>query len=101
MKNQNIWYIPPKGSKIERTIIAAVNFVIGVVYEKIVKPNSEKLETNIADTDNLKQDTADIYEQQLDTEYELELAKDELVDQMEQQLDLEFRVSQLEDNMGG
>ena len=101
MKKQNIWYIPVMGSKIERAIITTLNFVTDMVYEKIVKSNSVKLDENITETDYLKQETTDIYEQQLDTEYELELAKDEIVDQMEQQLDLEFRVAKLEDNVGG
>ena len=101
MEKQNIWHIPVMGNKIERAIITTLNFVTDMVYEKIVKPNNTKLDKNVAETDNLKQETTDMYEQQLDNEYELELAKDEIVDQMEQQLDLEFRVSKLEDNIGG
>lgn len=101
MEYKNVWHIPLMGGKIDRAIITTLNFITDVVFEKIIKPNSEKLEVNLADTNNLKQETTDMYEQQLDTQYELELAKDELVDQMEQQLDLEFRVSQLEDNIGG
>lgn len=99
MENQNLWYIPPQGGRIQRSIINTLNFMTGIVFNAIVKPNSEKLDKNVNDTNALKNESLDNYESLLDTQFELEQAKDDLVDQMEAQLDLEFRVSQLEDSM--
>lgn len=99
MENQNLWYIQPQGGRTQRAIINALNFLTSIAYETIVKPNSAKLETNINDTQTLKAESLDNYESLLDTQYELEQAKDDIVDQIEAQLDLEFRVAQLEDSM--
>ena len=98
MENNSIYHLEPQGSTIERAIINVLNFLTDIVTEAIVKPNSEKLDKNMKDTDKLKVESTDNLEQLLDTQFELEQAKDELVDQMEAQLDLEYRVSQLEDN---
>lgn len=99
MNNQSVWHIPLQGGRVERAIINTVNFLVDIVYDTFVKPNNEKLEINVNDTNNLKKESIDTYESLLDTQFELENAKDDLVDTMESQLDLEFRVSQLEDNM--
>lgn len=93
------YHLPVQGSTIERAIINTLNFLTDIVTETIVKPNGEKLDKNVNDTENLKTESTDNLEQLLDTQFELETTKDELVDQMEQQLDLEFRVSQLEDSI--
>ena len=99
MGNQSVWHIPLQGGKVERAIINTVNFLVDIVYDTFVKPNNEKLETNVNDTNTLKMESVDTYESLLDTQFELENAKDEIVEQYEAQLDLEFRVSQLEDSM--
>ncbi len=93
------WHINPTGTQTQRSIINAVNFLSDVVYELIVKTNGEKLEKNIQDTNELKQESIDNYEELLDTQFELENAKDDIVNNLEAQLDLEYRVSQLEDSM--
>ncbi len=98
MENNSIYHLEPQGSIIERAIINVLNFLTDIVTETIVKPNGDKLDKNVKDTEKLKVESADNLEQLLDTQFELEQAKDELVDQMEAQLDLEYRVSQLEDN---
>ena len=95
----NVWHIKPQGNTLERAIINALNFVTDIVYNTIVKPNSEKLDKNVSDTVALKKESLDNYESLLDTQFELEKTKDDLIDQMEAELDLEFRVSQLEDKM--
>ncbi len=97
----NVYHIEPQGSTLEKAIINALNFVVDIVFETIIKPNSKKLETNVADTEMLKSDNSNNLEQILDTQYELNMTKDEVVEQLEQQLDLEFRVAQLEDSIGG
>ena len=101
MSKESIYHLQPQGSTIERAIINTLNFLTDIVIETIVKPNGEKLDKNVSDTENLKTESTNNLEQLLDTQFELEVTKDELVGQMEQQLDLEFRVSQLEDNIGG
>lgn len=101
MENMSIYHLEPQGSTIERAIINILNFLTDIVTETMVKPNEVRLNENIKDTSNLKQESLDNYESLLDTQFELEMAKDDLVDQMEAQLDLEFRVSQLEDNKEG
>ena len=93
----NIYKIPVQGSRIQRAIITALNFMTGIVYKNNIKPNNERLDKNIAEVSNLKQESLDNYESLLDTQFELEQAKDDIVDQMESQIDLEFRVAQLED----
>lgn len=99
MGNNSAWHIKPQGTPLHRAMINAINFLADVVYESIVKPNTSKLETNIQDTDTLKNDSVETFEQLLDTQFELENAKDDISYNLETQLDLEFRVSQLEDSM--
>ena len=99
MENQSIWHIKPQGNTLQRAIINTLNFVTDIVFNTIVKPNSEKLDKNVNDTNDLKSESLNNSESLLDTQFELEQTKDDLVEQMEAQLDLEFRVSQLEDSM--
>ncbi len=99
MGNQNVWHIKLRGSSLEREIINVLNFLTDIVFNTIVKPNNVKLDKNINDTQNLQTESLDNYETLLNTQYELEQAKDDIVDNLEAQLDLEFRVSQLEDTM--
>lgn len=99
--NKSVYHLEPQGSTIERAIINTLNFLTDIVIETIVKPNGEKLDKNVNDTENLKTERTDNLEQLLDTQFELEQAKDDIVNSLEAQLDLEFRVSQLEDSIGG
>ncbi len=96
---KNVWHIKLRGSTLEREVINVLNFLTDIVFNTIVKPNSEKLEKNVNDTQTLQLESLNNYESLLDTQYELEQAKDDIVDNLEAQLDLEFRVSQIEDTM--
>ena len=99
MGNQSIYHLQPQGSTIERAIINTLNFLTDIVTETIVKPNGEKLDKNVNDTENLKAESTDNLEQLLDTQFELETTKDEVVDNYEQLLDLQFEVEQLKDTI--
>ena len=100
-EKQNVYHLEPQGSTLERAIINVLNFLTDVVFETIVKPNGEKLDKNVADTENLKVESTDNLEQLLDTQFELGTTKDEVVDNYEQLLDLQFEVEQLKDSIGG
>lgn len=98
MENSNL-HLEPQGSTIERAIINTLNTISDIIVETIVKPNGEKLDRNVADTENLKTKSTDDLEALLDTQYELETTKDDVVDNMEQILDLQFEVEQLKDSI--
>jgi uncharacterized protein (DUF2344 family) len=83
MKNKNVWHIEPKGSITQKAIINALNFLIDIVYETIVKPNGERLDQNINDTEALKQEN--------------EQLKKQTSEDNDSILDLDYRVTMLEE----
>lgn len=94
------YHLEPQGSSVEVAIINILNFLTDIVTETIVKPNSEKLDKNVNDTENLKTESTDNLEQILDTKYELEVAEDDITNNLESILDLQYEVEQLKDSVG-
>ena len=97
MENKNVWYIPPRGSGLERTIINTLNFLTDMVYDKIVKPQKESINKHDNDIENIKIENFETLNTITDLQFENDVLKDEVFDNLNQTIDLEFRVSQLED----
>lgn len=95
---ENVWYIKPQGSTLERAIINALNFISGMVYDKIVNPNNDKLDINVQDTETLKIQVNEDNDTILDLQYQNNLLQDQVEEDNDAILDIDYRVSKLEEN---
>lgn len=87
----NLFYIKPRGSQTQQSIINVLNYVTDIICKNIVLPNDEKLK--VAET-QISEDNDTI----LDLQYQNDLLKDQVEEDNETLLDIDYRVSQLEDS---
>ena len=88
----NLFYIKPRGSQTQQSIINVVNYVTDIICKNIVLPNDEKLKVAV---EQISKDNDTI----LDLQFQNDLLQDQVEEDNDALLDLDYRLNQLEDNM--